>query len=95
MTRNAFKLRAQAERGRQAEELVNNPLLREAFDNVRRVIETGWQNTSSEDRQARENAYYLLRSLQALEGNLKAIIVNGANAKRLLQLEEIKGGGGS
>jgi hypothetical protein len=89
---DAQKLRSQAERGRQAEELVNHPLLLEAFDNIEKVIDTGWKNSSSEDRQARDNAYLLHRVLSNLRSNLKAIIVSGGNAKKLLQLEEIKGG---
>jgi hypothetical protein len=71
---------------------VNHPLLLEAFDNIEKVIDTGWKNSSSEDRQARDNAYLLHRVLSNLRSNLKAIIVSGGNAKKLLQLEEIKGG---
>ena len=92
-THNAVKLRSQAERGRQAETLVNHPLLVEAFDTIEKEIDKGWKDSLSTDREARDNAYMLHRVLSTLRSNLKAIIVNGNNAKVLLQLEEVKGGG--
>jgi hypothetical protein len=92
-THDAVKLRAQAERGRRAETLLNDPLMVEAFDTLEKKIEEAWRNSSSEDRQARDNAYLLIRLLTTLKSNLKAIMVSGNNAKVLLQLEEIKGGG--
>jgi hypothetical protein len=95
MLRDQQKMYTQVERARRAEELINDPLLVEAFDNVKKTIETGWQDSSGGDREAREHAYYLLRAVKAVEGKLKAIIINGANARALLELEETRSGGGS
>lgn len=95
MTRDAQKLRIQAERGRQAEELMRHPLLIEAFDNLNKEIETGWKNSSGGDREAREEAYRLHRSALRLRGILKQFMVSGSNAKLLLEAEESKAGAGA
>jgi hypothetical protein len=92
-THDAQKLRAQAERARRAATIVEDPIFIEALDAIDRVIEEGWKQSSAEDRQARDNAYMLHRLLTNLRGHFKAILVNGNNARALLQLEEIKSGG--
>lgn len=93
--RDASKLRAQSERGRRAKAIVEDPLFIEALDEIERVIEIAWKNSSSEDRQARENAYMLQRLVTRFRGMFRQIIVSGSNAKKLLELEEVKSSGGS
>ena len=91
-TRDAVKLRAQAERGRHAEALEKDYLIVEMFDNLEKQIEKAWKDSAAGDQEARDNAYRLHRLVRTWRSNLKAILVNGNNAKVLLQLEEIKGG---
>jgi hypothetical protein len=90
VTRDAQKLRNQAERGRRAEAIVNDPIFIEALDAIEKVIEEGWKNSSSGDREARDNAYLLHRLLAQLRSKFKSIMVSGTNARSLLQLEEMK-----
>jgi hypothetical protein len=92
MTRDAQKLRMQAERGRRAEAIVMDPIFIEALDAIEKVIEEGWKNSSSGDREARDNAYLLHRLLAQLRSKFKAIMVSGTNARSLLELEETKAG---
>lgn len=82
------KLRAQAERGRQADAIVNDPIFIEALDAIQKVIDEGWKNSSAEDREARDNAYMLHRLLMRLRGHFRSILVSGQAAKSLLVAEE-------
>lgn len=93
--RDPAKARAQLDRARRAEELVNNPLFIEALDAIQKVIDEGWKNSSAEDREARDNAYMLHRLLSRFRGHFKSIVVSGHNAKALLQQEEDLSGGSS
>ena len=93
--RDERKQRAKVVKGRAAKELINNPVLVEALDAIEKEIEMGWKNSPAGDggREARDNAYLMHRLLKRLRGVLKAIIVDGGNAEKLLLLDGETTGG--
>lgn len=95
--RDGVKERKQAERGRQAERLMKNPLLQEAFDKVREKIDIGWKGTQMKPSTAesRDNAYMLHRALIQLQAEIDSIIRTGKSAVKLLDIEEQARGGSS
>jgi hypothetical protein len=81
-------LRKAAERGPRAKALLDNDLLKEAFEKIEQTLMDDWRNTSSEDNQRREDAWRTFKLLQNLRGHLGRIVTNGdAAAKELLRVK--------
>lgn len=85
---NEGKLREQRERAAQAERILNEPLILEAFDYLDTEFMRAWKQSSVEDTQARERIYNLCQALEAVKGHLKSVIETGKMAKA--QLDQLK-----
>ena len=85
---NEGKLRAERERASNAERLLNEPLIKEAFDYLDTEFMRAWKQSSVEDTQARERIYNLCKALEAVKGHLKSVIETGKMAKA--QLDQLK-----
>jgi|TARA_R100000664_G_C2715805_1_gene110965 hypothetical protein len=68
-------------RGSQAELLRNNPLLKYIFEQLRNSYITDWSGADLDDVDKREHAFYLLRALTEIEGQIDSIIASGNFAK--------------
>lgn len=81
-------LRKAAERGPRAKALLDNELLKEAFEKIEQALMDDWRNTSSEDNQRREDAWRSYKLLQNLRGYLTRLVTTGeASAKELLKVK--------
>lgn len=81
-------LRKAAERGPRAKALLDNELLKEAFEKIEQTLMDEWRNTSTEDAQRREDAWRSYKLLGALRGYLVKTVTNGdAAAKELLKVK--------
>ena len=67
--------------GSQAELLRNNPLLKYIFEQLRNSYITDWSGADLDDVDKREHAFYLLRALTEIEGQIDSIIASGNFAK--------------
>lgn len=83
------ELRRDANRAREAEALLGNPLLMEAFDTLAAQYVAAWLVTQTSDSVQREKLYFAARTLPAVKKNLETILMNGSiAAKQLANLEE-------
>lgn len=73
-------------RGQQALELMEHPLLVEAFAMLRAQYKTAWEESPARDPQGREELWRLVKSLSAVEGHLKTVVETGKMAR--LQVEQ-------
>jgi hypothetical protein len=82
------KLRTQQERAAHAERLLNDEILKEAFDKLDTEFMRTWRQTSVSDTEARERIYNLCAALDALKQHIASVIVDGKIAK--INLEQQK-----
>jgi hypothetical protein len=68
-----------------ARQLLDNPLLAEAFANVRAAAIEAWTETSVIDAQKREIAWLTVKVVDRIVGELESVIVNGKIAARRVQ----------
>jgi len=85
---NEAKLRTQQERAAHAERLLNDPLLKEAFDKLDEEFVRTWRQTSVNDTEARERIYSLCTALEAIKQHLAGVIVDGKIAKMNLEQQQ-------
>lgn len=64
-------------RAAQARALLDDPLLREAFANVRVQAITAWEQTKADDTRQREMAWLTVKVLARIEAELQSIVDNG------------------
>jgi hypothetical protein len=82
------KLREQIDRAAQAERLMRDPILLEAFEKLDAEFLRAWRGTNVDDTAARERIYMLCQSLEAVRTHLAAVVTDGKIAK--LNLEKLK-----
>lgn len=68
-----------------AKQLLDNPLLVEAFANVRNAAIEAWTETSVMDAQKREISWLTVKVVDRIVGELENIVVNGKIAARRVQ----------
>ena len=83
---DAHKLRAQADKAAEADRIVNNPLVEEAFNAIEEQIETAWKRSGAEDHDIRERAYLMHRLLGNFRQFFVSAIANGDMARKELEL---------
>jgi hypothetical protein len=60
-----------------AKRLMDDPLLREAFGNVRAAAIEAWGKSKVRDTEAREKAFFTVRALDLILDEFENIITNG------------------
>jgi hypothetical protein len=75
-------------RGAQAEALLANELLVEAFNTLDAEYNAAWRNSGARDTEGRERLWQAIQILSKVQLHLKFVIEDGKIAKR--QLEEIE-----
>jgi len=74
-----------AARAARAKALAEDPLLVEAFDNVREAAIRVWEATPAADVQAREMAWLTVKAVGRIRAELQSVIDNGAIAAARVQ----------
>ena len=71
------KLRKEQDRGVQAQRLLDNEILKDAFEKIESEIDRAWKNSEGRDSEVREHAYYMHRAVQSLRDSLKQVVTTG------------------
>ena len=79
-------LNRRSEKGRRAEELMEDQVLQEAFDLLERQYVSEWQASNASERDKREAAYWGQVNIRALRQKLQEIIGGGQVAQHELRL---------
>lgn len=73
-----------ARRGEEARQLLEHPLLAEAFQTIRNEVIEKWQSSPARDVEGREKLWLTLRLLNRLEGQLQSVVETGKVARATL-----------
>jgi phosphomevalonate kinase len=65
------------EREQRAQSLINDPLLNEAFDVLKKDLMDRWSNSGSTDLEARESIWLAMRLLDRIQGHVTSVIETG------------------
>lgn len=74
-------LQAQEERGRQAQELLNHPLIQEAFIKLKGELLHQFNSTNLDNEKERLNVWQQSQILDKFERNFESIVKTGNHAK--------------
>lgn len=84
---NLIKKRKQIERGRLAQELLDNPLFVEGFESAEKYLTESWGITKASEVDRREDVWRSLQLLQNIRQHITSVASNGkAVNKELLEL---------
>ncbi len=73
------------ERERRAQSLIDDPLLKEAFDVLKEDLMNRWNHSGSTDLEARESIWLAMRLLDRIHGHISSIVETGHMNKVLSQ----------
>jgi hypothetical protein len=76
-------------RGDNAERLLRNPLIAEAFDLIRSEYIAAWEGAPARDVEGRERIWAHLQSLAKVRAHLETVVYTGKMSKK--QQEELRG----
>ncbi len=68
-------------RGDEAQRLLEEPLLIEAFKTIEQELTQAWMESPARDAQGREKTWLMLKLLHKVRGNLESMVANGTMAK--------------
>lgn len=85
-----MELEQEALRGTQARELLDNPLLIEAFETVEKAYIDAWKNEQSLKPENREYLWKLVRTVQDVRKHLETAVETGKMAKIQLQQKSLR-----
>ncbi|AWJ88925.1 hypothetical protein Sp245p_03530 [Azospirillum baldaniorum] len=83
------KLRLEEQRGAQAQALLDNDLLREAFAGLRQDYMRAWEATGARETDARERLWQAVQIVGKVESHLRSVAQTGQLAQR--QINDIQG----
>ena len=69
------------ERERREHSLIEDQLLKEAFDTLKEDLMNRWQHSGSTDLEARESIWLAMRLLDRIHGHINSIVETGHMAK--------------
>ncbi len=84
MSQNEQQLHADKARGERAKELIENPLLVEAFDKVKQDLLAAWLATKPAETDAREQLHRAYALVDDVRQVLVQVVGNGAIASQTL-----------
>jgi len=82
------ELHAETMRGREFQELADNPRLKEAFEHVRTQLRQKWEHNAAIGQQGRGHAWLLLGIIGEAEKFINDAILHGEEAAVLLKEEK-------
>lgn len=71
-------------RGEEARQLLEHPLLVEAFESIEKEVTEQWQNSPARDVEGREKLWLTLKLLHRLKGQLTQVVETGKVAEATL-----------
>lgn len=80
------RLLLEAERARQAQDLIENPLFVEAVETYRQRLITEWTASPARDQEGRERLWLMQKTLDVVQQHLRELMETGKLAS--LQLEQ-------
>jgi hypothetical protein len=84
-----LKQRKDADRGVRAQALLDNELLKEAFEKIESFTLDAFKNSKADEAQLRDDAWRSYKLLQNLKGELSRLVITGKDAsKQLLQVKK-------
>lgn len=83
-----MQLLNEMDRGQQAKDLLEHPLMLEAFETIRQTYLTQWENSPARDVEGREKIWTYLKQLDSLKAHLTSVIQTGLMAKEQYSLME-------
>jgi hypothetical protein len=81
-----IRLLAEAERARQAQDLIEHPLFIEAVEAYRQRLNEEWAASPARDKDGREQIWLMQKTVNVVVGHLKQLMETGKLAS--LQLEQ-------
>lgn len=80
-----MKLARQRAKGMKAQRLWDDPLLQELIADIEREVVDGWKTSRAEEKDRREEIYYLQRALEYLKQKIMNHIGTGKRAEKELE----------
>lgn len=77
-------------RGREAQALLDNPLLKEALDTLRKATVDQWAASDMRDSQGQLLLLQLMKTQDRFEGLLRGIVDTGKLAQRRIDLDALR-----
>lgn len=74
-------------RGKEAERLLEHPLLAEAFSTIAKELETAWRDSPAKDEAGREKLWIMRKLLDRVDSHLQAVVMTGKLARRTLAMK--------
>ena len=71
-----------AQRANEAKELLENPLLEEAFIQMEAAYLDDWRSSGLPDLEGRERVWLAIKVLEEVKRHLRVVVENGVIAKR-------------
>ena len=71
-----------AQRANEAKELLENPLLEEAFTQMEAAYLADWRSSGLADLEERERIWLAIKVLEEVKRHLRVVVENGVIAKR-------------
>lgn len=78
----------EAQKGREAEQLIEHPVYKEAFANVRAGIINAWAEAPLRDKEGAHELKLMLKLLTDVEMNIKRVVDTGKMATIQLEREQ-------
>lgn len=78
----------EADRGRLAKEVLDNPVYAEAYERIEKELIGKWRE--SRDKDEREHLHRLLRSLSKVRSIMEGVMNSGKVAEKLLEQEQTR-----
>lgn len=72
------------QRGERAEQILNDPIFVEAFEETKQELVSQWENSPARDVEGREKLWLSLKLLQKVHGQLSSVMETGQLAKASL-----------
>ena len=75
------------DRARRAQSLLNDPLIKEAFETLEKDLLDSWRNSGTSDTETRESLWLAMRLLDRLHIHLQSIVETGQMAEKMQQYQ--------
>lgn len=81
---------SKSQRGKEAELLLENDVLKEAFEEIEKHYVQMWRTSLSDDKgwEAREEAYSVLKAMDVFKAQLTSFVIDGRIAETKLNRRE-------
>lgn len=90
MADDDLSLRREAARAAQAERLLNDDMLNEAFGSLRQKYIDAWLISDARDDDGRTRCWLAIRNLDQVKEHLQRVVSNGQIALKQIEMNEAK-----